>query len=158
MYIWNIQALANQLGKDKVSEKKGMHYYLVSSLLLLFSTYYAIWWGSERGWLFYFEFIVLSAIIITGCLKIFESNGGEEGREFFKRAICLSVPVGMRVNIFSIVFGLFMYFNADNIFTPTSFSDPYQAYTIVGYAGFVGFNIYFWWLLIKGFKYVRKYE
>jgi len=158
MYFWNIRALANELGKNKVSEKTGMHYFLVSTLLVLFATYYAMWWGAERSWQFYFEFIVLGVITVFGCLKSFEANGGEEGHSFVQRGICLSVPAGIRVNIFGIVFGLLMYFNADDIFPPTLFSDPYRTYLIVGYAGFVGFNVYFWWLLIKGFKYVRKYE
>lgn len=75
MYFWNIRALANELGKNKVSEKKGMHYFLVSTLLVLFATYYAMWWGAERSWQFYFEFIVLAVITIFGCLKSFEANG-----------------------------------------------------------------------------------
>ena len=158
MHFWNIQALAQELGQNQVSEKTGMYYFLASALLILFTTYYSLWWGVVRDWLFYFELLVLAVITIFGCLKAFESNGASDGRAFVQRAVCLSVPAGVRVNVLSLIFGLSLYFTADQIFSVTSFADPVRAYTIVSYAGFVGFNIYFWWLLIRGFDNVKHYE
>lgn len=158
MHIWKLEPLAKELGEDDMSEESGMYYFLVSSLLILFATYYSMWWGVVGDWLFYFELAVLSLITVFGCLKAFEANGKNKGREFVKRAICLSVPAGVRVNVISVAFGLVMYFSYGQIFTLVSFGDPVRAYTLVSYAGFVGFNIYFWWLLVKGFQQVKQHE
>ena len=156
MNLWNIQVLAKKLANNQISEKDGMAYYLTSSLLLLFATYYALWWGVTRDWLFYSELVILSVITIYGCIRAFEINGGENGTNFIQRAIVLSVPVGIRVNILAIGFGLLLYFSAEHIFTYESFGNPMRAYTLVGYVGFVGFSVYFWWLLISGFKIINS--
>ncbi len=141
-----------------MTEKTSMHYLLASFLLILFATYYSLWWGVVRDWLFYFELIVLTVITVIGCYKAFEANGANNGVSFVMRAICLSVPAGVRVNLFSLLFGLILYYTGGNIFSSTNFSDPARAFTIVSYTGFVGFNIYFWWLLISGFNNIRVYE
>ncbi len=158
MRIWKIEQLARELALGQVSEKSGMYYFLASSLLILLATYYAMWWGASRDWLFYFELVVLSAIAIVGCLQAYESNGGDNGQEFVLRAVCLSVPAGVRVNVFSLAFGLLLFHTAGSVFTPTSFADPVRAYTIVSYAGFVAFSVYFWWLLVRGMKQAREVE
>ena len=158
MHIWRIKPLAKELGENEISEEASMFYFLVSSLLILFATYYSMWWGVARDWMFYLQLIALSAITVFGCLKAFEANGKGEGREFVKRAICLSVPAGVRVSVFSVSFGLVMYLSYGRIFTSVSFGDPARAYTLISYAGFVGFNIYFWWLLVQGFREVQQHK
>lgn len=158
MYLWNIGKLAKDLAKNEVTEKNGMCYFLTSTLLILFQTYYALWWGVERNWLFYFELVVLSVMVIFGCIEAFKINGGNEGCNFVLKAICLSVPVGVRVAIFSILFGELLYLNAQSIFSVSTFANPLQAFTIVSYAGFVGFSILYWWLLYDGFRQIRTIE
>ena len=135
-----------------------MKYFLVSSLLILFATYYSLWWGVVRDRLFFSELIVLTLITIIGCVKAFEANGANDGVAFAEQAICLSVPAGVRVNVFSLIFGLGLYFSSESIFSAASFADPLRAYTLVTYIGFVGFSIYFWWLLVYGFRMVRQNE
>jgi hypothetical protein len=158
MYLWNISKLAKDLANGKVTEKSGMHYFLASTLLILFQTYYALWWGVERSWLFYFELVVLSVIAIYGCVEAFKVNGGNAGSNFVLKAICLSVPAGVRVGIFSIIFGELLNSNAQSIFSLSTFANPLQAFTIVSYAGFIGFSILYWWLLYNGFNQIRTIE
>ena len=158
MYFWKITPLAKQLSKNQIPEDSGMHYLLASFLLVLFVTYYSLWWGVIRDWLFYLELVVLTIITVIGCLKAFEANGGKQGNSFVLRAICLSVPAGVRVNIFSLLFGLTLLFTEESIFSSINFADPQRAYTIISYTGFVGFNIYFWWLLIFGFNRIKMFE
>ena len=152
MHLWNIKALAEELGTNRVSEIGGMRYFLVSSLLILATTYYAMWWGTARDLLFYFEVLVLAVITVLGCFKAFEANGGNEGESFVLRAVCLSVPVGFRVCIFSTLFGLGLIHSYGSLISYTAFADPQRAFHLIRYAGFVGFNIYFWWLLVNAFK------
>ncbi len=154
MYFWNIRQLAQELANNRISERKGMHYFLASTLLVLLATYYSLWWGVARTWLFYFELVVLIVIAVFGTLRAFAANGGDSGKSFVLRAICLSVPAGIRVNVLSIGFGLVLYFNAEQIFYSLSFGDPNRAFGIVTYAGFVGFSIYYWWLLVRGMRHV----
>lgn len=158
MYFWKIRPLAKQLAMNRISEKTGMHYLLASFLIILFSTYYSLWWGVVRDWVFYSELVVLSVINIVGCVKAFDANGGSEGRSFVLRAICLSVPASVRVNLYSITLGVVVLFTSEYIFTNVNFADPLRAFTIITYAGFVGFNLYFWWLLVYGLSKVVNYE
>ena len=158
MHLWNIRALAEELGANRISEVTGMRYFLVSSLLVLVTTYYSMWWGAARDLLFYFEVLVLSVITVFGCFKAFEANGGNEGESFVLRAVCLSVPAGIRVTVFSILFGIGLIASYGSLISYTAFSDPQRAFNLIRYAGFVGFNIYFWWLLVNGFKRTNRIE
>lgn len=158
MYFWNINKLVEDLATNKVNEKSGMYYFLAATLLILFQTYYALWWGVNPNWLFYFQLAVLSIIAIFGCTESFKMNGGNSGSNFVLKATCLSVPIGVRVALFSLIFGELVYFNAQNIFSVSTFANPSQAFTIVSYAGFIGFSILFWWLLYDGFREIRAIE
>lgn len=158
MHFWNITALAKRLGNNQISEIQGMYYFLASNLIILFATYYALWWGVSRNWLLYFEIFVLSVIAIFGCFKAFEANGGNEGQLFVLRAICLSVPIGIRVNVYSITFGLALYQSYGRLISFESFGDPERAFSLIGYTGFIGFSVYFWWLLVAGFRKVKTFE
>lgn len=158
MHFWNIKDLSKELARDLVSESMGMKYLLAFTLLGLFSTYLSLWMGAVRNWLFYFELVVLSVIAIFGCLQAFAANGGNVGRSFVLRAICISVPASIRVSLFSVVFALITYFTFDHVFTGENFGDPLRAYTLISYSVFVGLSIYFWALIVSGFKDVRTYE
>lgn len=115
-------------------------------------------WGGVWSWHTYFEITVLCLITVVGCYKAFEANGGHEGKLFVLKVICLSVPAGVRFSLFSILAGLVLYFSAENLFSYPTFSDPVRAYTIISYVNFVGFSIYYWWLLVSGVKETRNYE
>ena len=158
MHLWNIRALAEELGANHISEVAGMRYFLVSSLLILVTTYYSMWWGAARDLLFYFEVLVLSVITIFGCFKAFEANGGNEGESFVLKAVCLSVPAGFRVTVFSTLFGIGLVASYGSLISHTAFSDPQRAFNLIRDTGFVGFHIYFWWLLVNGFKKTNHIE
>lgn len=158
MYFWKIKPLAKQLSLNNMPERTGMHYLLASFLLILFSTYYALWWGVVRDWVFYSEIIVLSVINIFGCIKAFEANGADDSNSFVLRVICLSVPISVRINLYSIIIGMIFYLTSESVFTEIGFADPVRAYTIITYTVFVGLNIYFWWLVVYGLNKVTGYE
>lgn len=152
MHLWSITALARELEHGRVTEKQGMYYFLASSLLVLFGMYYSLWWGVVRDGLFYLQLVTVLLITIFGCIKAFEANAGNDGRDFVIRAICLSVPVGVRVTVFFVLFGVPLYLYAGDVFTPMAFADPVRAFNLVSYLGVVGFNIYYWWLLVNGIE------
>jgi hypothetical protein len=114
--------------------------------------------GVEKSWLFYFELVVLSIVAIFGCIESFKMNGGNSGTSFVFKATCLSLPSGVRVAFFSLIFGELLQFNAPSIFSVSTFANPWQAYTIVSYAGFIGFSMLYWWFIYDGFRRIRSIE
>ena len=135
-----------------------MRYFLASSLLILITQYISLWWGAVVNILFYFELLVLIIIVVFGCYKAFEANGGSNGQGFILKAICLSLPAGMRVAVFSFAFGLILYISWEKVLLGGAFADPNRAAGLISYAAVVGFNIWYWWLLVHGFKKVRRFE
>ena len=158
MHLLRIKPLAKELSLDSISEKTSMHYLLVSLLVGLFTSYYSLWWGVVRDITFYFEYVILSIIFIFGCLKAYEANGKETGNQFVKKFFCLSVPVGIRVAAISIGIGLIINFTYESIFMSGAFKEPDRAFNILRYSIFIGLNLYYWWLLVKGVKQVKHYE
>ena len=155
MHFWLTTPLAMQLANGRVSERQGMLYFLVSTLLILVQTHYALWWGPRSGWLFHFELLALTVIAVVGCFQCWRVNGG---REFVFRAICLSVPAGVQVFVLSLAFGLMLDLLAVSLFDRTIFRDPARAYSIFSYAAFIGFSIYFWRLLYTGMAIAARTE
>jgi len=158
MYFWSISGIVKLLAEDQISEELSLRYFLASSLLLLITQYISLWWGAVVNLLFYFELLVVIVIVIFGCYKAFEANGGSEGRAFILKAVCLSLPVGMRVATFSFGFGLLLYLFWETIFLGGAFAAPQRAAGLIGYAATVGFNIWYWWMLVNGFKKIRRIE
>ena len=54
------------------------------------------------------------------------------------------------MNVFSIALSSAIYYFYEAIFAGAVFADPGRAYNIVSYAWFVGFNIYYWYLIYIG--------
>ena len=153
MHLWLIQPLVHDLAADKVSERQGMHYYLASTLLILAQLQYSLWWGPRSGWLFHFELFALILIACIGTLQCWRANKGDQ---FVLRAVCLSVPAGIRVFVLSLTFGLLLQYNAEHLFDYQSFRDPERAYNLVSYMGFIGFSAYFWYLLYQGLAAIAR--
>jgi hypothetical protein len=153
MHLWLIQPLVHNLAAGRVSERQGMQYYLASTLLVLAQMQYSLWWGPRSGWMFHFELI---ALVLTTCVGISRCWKANNGTAFVFRAVCLSVPAGVRVTVLSITFGLLLHFNAESLFDYQSFRSPERAYDLVSYAGFVGFAVYFWYLLQQGMAAISK--
>lgn len=132
-----------------------MHYYLASSLIFLAQTQYSLWWGPRSGWLFHFELVVLVMITCVGILQCWKVHKGDQ---FLLKMICLSVPAGVRVFVLSVALGLLLQFNAQTLFDYQTFRSPERAYDLVSYALFVGFAVYFWYLLWQSIAKIAKAE
>jgi hypothetical protein len=153
MHLWLIQPLVNDFVADRISERQGMLYFLASTLVILIQTQYSLWWGPRSGWLFHFELVALTLI---ACIGTFQCWKVHEGNNFVLRAICLSVPAGIRVFVLSVVFGLLLQVNAESLFDYRTFRNPERAYDLVSYASFIGFSVYFWYLLYQGMAAISK--
>lgn len=155
MRFWSIAALAGELASGRVTDRKAMHYFLASTLLILAQTHYALWWGPRSGWLFHFELLALATIACIGCVQC---GSAGNGRDFALRIVCLSVPCGVRVFALSLVLGLALHFNAATLFDHVTFRDPGRAFDLVSYAGFFGFSVYFWYLLHQGMAAISRLQ
>ncbi len=147
MHLWFVSPLAQRLGTGNISELQSAQYFFASSLLILIQGHYNLWLGGRSGWLFHFELLALAAISLGGVLQAWKSNGG---RQFVLKAVCLSVPAGVQVFVLSTAFGHLLYANAHHLFDYQTFRRPETAYEMVNYTAFVGFSIYFWYLIYRG--------
>jgi hypothetical protein len=155
MHFWSLRPLAKELAQGKIDDRLGMAYFLASTLIVLVQAQYALWWGPRSGWLFFFEFLVLAAAACVGCLACWKANNG---RDFVLRAICFSVPAGLRVFALGLAFGLLLRHYTLALFDHQTFSDPARAFELVSYAWFVGFTIYFWVLIHRGMQEASRFE
>ncbi|MFA5190631.1 MAG: tetratricopeptide repeat protein [Verrucomicrobiia bacterium] len=97
MYLWNTKALAKELRDGTLTERERMKYFL------LFMTLIAV--GSDN--LFSHPEPISSARIILSAINIIATVGGTYGayrinragddRDFIARAICLSIPLTIRI-------------------------------------------------------------
>ena len=158
MHLWNMQLLSKELAEDRVTERAGLHYYLASSIIIIAVMYYSLWWGAARDWLFFSELISLTLITVVGSMKAYQLNGGDLGRSFVFRAVCLSVSAAIRANLIGLLLGQVLYSLGSKIFVGTVFADPDRAYILVYYVIFIGLNLYFWWLMIRGFSCISKHS
>ena len=147
MYLWHVKPLEIALSRGEITEGDGLRYYAAALLISLIATEYSLWWGPRSGWIFYSEGVVLGLILLWGLLRCWAANGGEAGRDILLRIVCLSVPIGIRVNSIAVVVGLLFYNSAHIFLNSETFRDPVRAFEFISYGIFVLFPFLFWhWL------------
>lgn len=119
MYLWRIKKLAGDLKADRVSEWEQVKYLLVLVLPMIAFSYLPAFLAMLGPAIMsavplFLEMVVFLAITIGGITMNFRANQRGDGREFLKRFICLSVPVNIRILIYSLpiflVLGVFSVF------------------------------------------------
>jgi len=96
MYFWNTKKLIDDLRNNRLTEQNYKNYYLVSSVFMLIMMF-AMRFAPVDGELPNLIDAVLSTIIlIVGINFCFKANGGNQGKQFVSRLICLFLPIGIR--------------------------------------------------------------
>ena len=157
IHFLNTKALTTELALDQVSEKTMFQYFLANSLLWTISLYYALVFGAAINWMFLLETVVVLLITIHGLLKAFSINGGADGRDFVVRATCLSFPIGLKVNVVSLILGLVAaYIIYPSIIDPSSFRSPERVYELIMFLWAPAFTAIFFWRLSVHLKEIPK--
>ena len=105
MYLWNTKALAKELKEGTLSEWDKFKYYIIG--VLLYSLIGDLSYISNTDFTYTYFDILISFIslfiIFLGVYKSYEVNNMGDGKNFLERFICLSLPVGIRILVLSVL-------------------------------------------------------
>lgn len=145
--LWNTKRLVDELVHDQVKERDAFAYFVANSVLWTLMSYYASLMGARLGWMFLYEVAVVLVITVFGLYLCYGANGGASGHQFVLRATCLSFPIGLKVNIASILLGWVDYFYFYRIVDPITFHDPTRIYILTTFLWAAAFAALFYWRL-----------
>ncbi len=129
-----------------------MRYAMLSAVLYTLATYLATWFGGYRSWLLIYEFFAVTIIALVGVNECFKANGGSLGVDFLKRLSVISVPIGVKLFIASIVLGQTAYFGFPYIVTRETFRDPGFVYQLYSFAFAAVFMFIYYWRIATHFS------
>jgi hypothetical protein len=155
LHLWNTHKLAAELADGKLSERTGMQYMLVGSLLYAYNNYWALWFGSYRDWGFFLELFVVVTVGAFGVFECYKANGEDKGTDFILRYCALAVPVGFKVAILGLVAGQVLYFGSDYVLDSRTFRDPALVYRYVYYALPVSLTFVYYWRIAHHIAFIR---
>jgi len=102
MYLWNVNALIEDLRNDAVSQKAQFKYLFLT--VLLWTVFSDTYWSQDMAYNKYDVIISFSSIviIIIELLLFYRINTNGDNKDLIPRYICLSIPVGIRTLVFFI--------------------------------------------------------
>ncbi|MDT3737719.1 MAG: hypothetical protein ROZ00_15930 [Denitratisoma sp.] len=145
IHFWNTDKLIKRLADDNVSEIETMRYAMIGAGLYSFAIYYALLAGTYRSWLLLYEFICVLLISVIGVAECFKANGGPLGRDFLKRFTVISIPVGIKLFLAGLFFGIVGYFGFSYVVTPQSFRNPAFVFELYSFAFAALFMFVYYW-------------
>ena len=148
IHLWHTSSLARELASNTVSESDGMKYMLVALLLYTYTTYWGLWFGSYRDWVFFLELILIISIGLTGVYECYKANGRENGTDFVLRFCSLAVPIGVKVAVLKLVAGQLLYFSSDSVLASGAFRDPDLAYRFIFFTLSIAAPFIFYWRIV----------
>jgi hypothetical protein len=154
--FWRVSAVSRDFAAGLISEKLSMLYFLLAAIVVLVEQQYILWWGPRDGWMFYFEFLILVGFVVSGVAFCWHGNGASSGRDFVKRIVCFSLPAGVQVTVFNIVYGNLVIYFGDSIHETKSLDEMVRIMDALAYVGVVGLNLYFWYLVYSGFRTLNR--
>ena len=101
MYFWKVNALADDLKADRLSEKEKMIYFFLSSIVTVFFLEFSLYMGQVPDRVNITSSILNVLVNAAGLLFCYQANKKGDNKAFIERIICLSVPIGVRVIIAS---------------------------------------------------------
>jgi len=105
MYLWNTKALAKELKEGTLSEREKFKYYIVGVILFNIMTMFPSSGGSSLT--DYLIGIVISSLILfVGAYVCYGVNKAGDNINFIERFICLSLPIGIKFFLLTILFSV----------------------------------------------------
>jgi hypothetical protein len=103
MILWNTKELSNQLSAGIVTEKEKMKYFLISSLVTVFTIAMVT---EEKDLMLPLHYGFLGVNLLITALGIwwaFRMNAQGDNKNFLDRIVVLSIPIFLRVIVLSVV-------------------------------------------------------
>ena len=145
LHFWRTERLVQDLAANRVSERTGAQYMMLSAVLYVQANYSALWFGAYRDWVFFLELLVVLVVSLVGVNECYKANGGSEGTQFVSRYCSLAVPIGVKIAVLGVVLGHGFYLASPYLLGGGAFRDPALIYRYVSLLMPVAFtSIYFW--------------
>ena len=155
IHIWHTKKLAADLAHGRVTERDGMKYMLVQSLVYAYTYYWNLWFGTYRDLSFFVELAIFVAIALIGIIECYKANGEEKGNDFILRYCALAVPVGVKVAIAGLVLGQVLYFGSDYVLAEGAFRDPELVYRQIFFVLPLALAFLYYWRIAHHIRAVR---
>lgn len=97
MYHWNIEALCNDLAKERLPEPQAMMYLLNTTIVITIPIYG--YTSMSQPWVLWAEFFMG----IAGILLAYYFNGGAKGKDFLARLASIGWVSTIRASAFSLI-------------------------------------------------------
>ncbi|MCH7312858.1 hypothetical protein [Acinetobacter sp. ANC 3882] len=123
MYFWNTKKLIEDLRNGRLSEQNYKNYYLISSVFM-----FIIMFAMRLSPIVdivpnLIDALISIIILIIGVNFCFNANGGNQGKQFLNRLICICLPIGVR---FLLAYILIMVFIIIAFVVTAKFIEPTQ--------------------------------
>ena len=106
MYLWNTSKIVNAIRENSITKTEFKNYYMVLSIITLISFYFATIEAASDLSALAIEAFVMILITALGINLAFKASGGEEGENFIRNFVVLSLPLMIKIIVISSVFGL----------------------------------------------------
>lgn len=115
MYLWNVKALATDLREKKISQREKLYYFLATVFFSSLTDFSGDIFPHTRS----LEALGVGFFInIIGIVFCYMANNEGDNEEFIDRLVCLSVPIGIRTLVVTIIVALAAAFFAPMISFP----------------------------------------
>ena len=165
MYIWRVNRLVEDLRADQVTEAESLKYLIFVAIICTISTDPVFAIGIEYSIFDALITLVLVIGVVFGTYYCYRKNQSGDNRDFIRRFVCLSVPVGIRlipvVLILGMISGILFTENWPGIADlDEAVEEPPQPYITApeDFAVVVILEIIFYWYLSLFFSKVANTE
>lgn len=108
MYFWKTRELATQIKDGVIDESMRKNYYLATVVFSTISVYFLIGAGTPDFVALAVEGGLIILINIVGINITFVTNRGNEGKDYIARVVMLSLPLIIKLFVFSFPVGLLL--------------------------------------------------
>lgn len=99
MYWWNESKLAQELRDGQVEEKERFNYYFAVTVAAVAYTEVVGYIGHQFNMPIAVRSAVYIAVAIIGTILCYRANRNGDNNDFISRMICLSWPIGVKLNV-----------------------------------------------------------
>lgn len=156
MHFWRTDRLVEDLAANRVSEQAGAQYMMLAAVLYVQSTYFALWFGAYRDWVFFLELAAVLIVSLVGVNECFKANGGSQGQQFLARYSAVAVPVGVKIAVLGFIVGQGFYYASPYLLGHGTFRSPELVYRYVSLLMPVVFTSLYFWRISYHLGRVRK--
>ena len=156
IHYWRTNEVARQLTEGKLSGREEYGYLLLSQILATLFSYYNLYICQYFDWRFVTEYLVILVIVILGLTYCYHINGGRSGQSFILRFACLSVPVGIRIGVISVVVSVLVYEYYDDLMWVLGAEDLYIGYEFVVSGIVAFFTLLYFYMISQALKRVQR--